>query len=92
MTEDLVLLAVQGDLCAGPAHLPAKARLIVFKETSNGSRSESRMQSLDAATTRCGGFLPLMWPARCGAEGHLYLRCELTTGEGDCPACLAVAA
>lgn len=80
MTEDLVLLAVTGDKCSGPAHLPARAREIVFNPASNGMRTGSRMQSLEAATRRCDGWLPLVWPARCGAEGHLYVRTGVDGG------------
>lgn len=94
MTEDLVLLVVEGDLCTGPAHLPAASRVIAFPQDTlmPKQRCSGRTQTLEEKTRIGNGFVPLMWEARCGAEGHLYLRCELTTLDGDCPACKAVAA
>lgn len=93
MSEDLVLLAVTGDTCSGPAHLPARERRIVFdQKLVPKTRCSGRTQSLEAAVRLGNGFLPLSWVAACGEVplGYLYLRTELTTHEGDCAECAKV--
>lgn len=93
MTEDLVLLALDGDTCTGPAHLPAVSRRIVHNASGlrgqgSGNRSH-RTQTLSERVRLGGGFPPLLWPSMCGevAAGHLYARTELTVRGGECFTC-----
>lgn len=95
MTEDLVLLAVDGDTVTGPAHLPAVSKWIdhtpgglAARGSGSGNRS-GRTQTLVARTANCNGFLPLLWPSMCGdvAAGHIYVRTDLTTQGGECFSC-----
>lgn len=93
--DDLVLLAVDGDLCSGPAHLPAPSRWIahnpgVFQRQGSGSGNRSgRTQTLVDKTKGAAGFLPLLWPSMCGdvKAGHIYVRTDLTTQGGECFSC-----
>lgn len=91
-----MLLALDGDRCTGPAHLPAPSKWIephapgVFQRQGSGSGNRSgRTQTLVDKTKHASGFLPLLWPSMCGevAAGHIYVRTDLTTQGGECFTC-----
>jgi hypothetical protein len=99
VTEDLILLAVEGDRCAGPAHLPARERRIVFdKSGMKGQmprqRGDFRTQTFEEKIRLGNGWIPYSWPPMCGAEGEfvLYRRAPVTTRGGECFMCRMVAA
>lgn len=99
MTEDLVLLAVTGDTCGGPAHLPARERRIEFvrpvgKVEMRRMRGDHRMQSFEEKIRLGGDCVPYSWPAMCGAEGEfvVFARGPDTVSGGECFTCRMVAA